>query len=142
MKFSEMSYNRPDLPKVEKEYNDLLARFSEAQNAEEQKAVLSEINSVKTEFQTLAALASVRNSLNTTDTFYEDEQNFFDMNEPVIKDLNVKFYRALSNSKFRGELEKKFGNQLFRLADISLKTFNSSVIDDLKEEKDEEKDEN
>ena len=51
-----------------------------------------------------------------------------------MKDLNIKFYKALGNSKYKAELEKKFGNQLFKLAAVSVKTFDPSIIEDLKEE--------
>lgn len=134
MKFSEMNYNRPDLGKVEKEFNELLVKFTNAATAKEQEEVLAQINLLKSEFQTFASIASVRNSIDTTNQYYEGEQEFFDMNEPVLKDLNIKFYKALGSSKFKGDLQKKFGNQLFKLADVSLKTFDPSIIEDLKEE--------
>ena len=44
------------------------------------------------------------------------------------------FYRALVDSKFRNELEQKWGAQLFQLADLSLKTFSPEIIDDLQKE--------
>ncbi len=134
MKFSEMNYTRPNLSQVENEFNSLLAKFDNAASADEQKQVLTKINELKNEFSTYASIASVRNSIDTTDTFYEAEQEFFDTNEPVIKDLHIKFYKSLGSSKFKNELQKDFGNQLFNLADVSLKTFDTSIIEDLKEE--------
>ena len=134
MKFSEMEYRRPDLPTVEKDFNELLNRFQSAQSADEQEDILAKVNELKNDFQTYASIASVRNSIDTTNQFYETEQAFFDGNEPVMKDLNIKFYKALGSSKFKAELEKRFGHQLFRLADVSVKTFDPSIIDDLKEE--------
>ncbi len=134
MKFSEMPYQRPDIEVMEKQFNTLLNEFNLAETVEAQKKALEEINTLRNNFQTNASIASVRNSINTTDQFYEKEQEFFDNNEPVIKDLNIQFYKALGNSRFKDELEKKFGNQLFNLADVSLKTFDPSIIEDLKEE--------
>lgn len=134
MKFAEMNYTRPDLAKMETDFNNLLQQFGNAQNAEEQKNVLSQINDLKNNFSTYASIASVRNSIDTTNAFYEAEQEFFDTNEPIIKDLHIKFYKALGSSKFKNELQGDFGNQLFKLADVSLKTFDPSIIEDLKEE--------
>src|SRR5438552_2125802 len=134
MKFSEMAYQRPDLEKVENDFNELLAKFDSAKNAGEQTEILSRINELKNEFSTYASIASVRNSIDTTNKFYEAEQEFFDSNEPIIKDLHIRFYKALGSSRFKDELQKQFGNQLFKLADVSLKTFDTSIIDDLKEE--------
>ena len=129
-----MTYQRPDLTKMESDFNALLSKFDIAQNAEEQTEILSEINELKNEFNTYVSIASVRNSIDTTNAFYEAEQDFFDTNEPVIKNLHIKFYKALGSSKFKNELQKNFGNQLFKLADVSLKTFDTSIIEDLKEE--------
>lgn len=134
MKFSEMTYTRPDLGVMEKDFTSLLQQFDEAQNMEQQQAALEKINHLRGEFQTLASIASVRNSINTTDPFYEAEQEFFDVNEPVLKALNTKFYKSLGSSKFKDELKKKFGNQLFNIADVSMKVFDPSIIEDLKEE--------
>ncbi len=134
MKFSEMSYTRPDLTKMESDFNALLTRFSAAQNAEEQKEVIARINELKNEFSTYSSIASVRNSIDTTNKFYEAEQDFFDTNQPVIEGLHIKLYKALGSSKFKNELQKDFGNQLFKLADVSVKTFDTSIIEDLKEE--------
>lgn len=134
MKFSEMTYKRPDISQVEKKFTELLGQFNAAQSADAQRATLEEINALRNEFQTYGSIASVRNSINTKDAFYEAEQEYFDNNEPLIKDLNVKFYKALGSSPFRAELQQKFGNQLFKLADVALKSFDPTIIDDLKEE--------
>lgn len=134
MKFSEMTYARPDLALVKEKFTQLISKFDASTSAEEQRNVLHEISSLRDEFATFANIASVRNSINTTDVYYEAEQEFYDLNSPVMNDLNIKFYRALGNSKFKEELKQKFGHQLFNLADVSLKTFNPSIIEDLKEE--------
>lgn len=134
MKFSEMNYKRPDIKDIERRFNELLLKFDGAQSADNQTEVLAKINDLKTEFQTYSSLASVRNSINTKDVYYENEQEYFDVNEPLIKDLNIRFYKALGSSRFKEELKKKFGQQLFNIADVSLKTFDTSIIEDLKEE--------
>ncbi|MFN8287633.1 MAG: M3 family oligoendopeptidase [Chitinophagales bacterium] len=134
MKFSEMKYKRPDISEIEKRFNELLVKFESAQSAENQTETLAEINELKKDFQTYSSLASVRNSINTQDVYYEKEQEYFDANEPVIKDLNTKFYKSLGNSRFKPELQKKFGQQLFNIAAVNLKTFDTSIIEDLKEE--------
>ncbi|MES2622238.1 MAG: M3 family oligoendopeptidase [Bacteroidota bacterium] len=134
MKFSEMNYARPDLAKVQSDFSKLLDEFGKAKNAQEQETTVSKINTLKNEFNTYASLASVRNSINTKDPFYEAEQEFFDMNEPVMTDLSIQFYKALGSSPFKKDLEEKFGNQLFNLAEVSTKTFDPSIIEDLKEE--------
>ena len=77
MKFSEMNYSRPDLGKLETEFNVLLGKFDAAASAVEQENILSQINELKSEFQTFASIASVRNSIDTTNQYYEAEQDFY-----------------------------------------------------------------
>ncbi len=134
MKFSEMNYKRPDIKQVESKFVEFIQQFEAAESVDQQRSVLENINQLRSEFSTYASLASVRNSINTKDVYYEAEQEFFDNNEPLMKDLNTRFYKALGNSRFKAELKQKFGNQLFNLADVSLKTFDQSVLEDLKEE--------
>lgn len=134
VKFSEMKYSRPDIGKMQEQFDTLLKEFDNAGTAGHQRETLSKINALRSDFQTLAAIASVRNSINTTDNYYEKEQEFFDDNEPALLDMKVKLYKSLGNSRFKGELKEAFGNQLFNLADVSLKTFNPTVIEDMKEE--------
>ncbi|MCS6934065.1 MAG: M3 family oligoendopeptidase [Chitinophagales bacterium] len=134
VKFSEMPYRRPSMKDVCREFELLLERFESAPDGAQQKETLYRINDLRKEYQTYASIASVRNSLNTTDAYYEAEQEFFDETEPIFKELNIRLYKALGNSKFKDELRQKFGNQLFKLADVSVKSFDPSIIDDLKEE--------
>lgn len=134
VKFSEMPYQRPNIYQLETDFNTLLAEFDSADSAEKQRETLSKINHLRSDFMTYAAIASVRNSINTTDAYYEKEQEFFDNSEPTLKDLSTKLYKSLGSSKFKGELKEAFGNQLFNLAEVSLKTFNTSIIEDLQEE--------
>ncbi len=134
MKFSEMTYTRPDMRVIESDMRQLIQSFEQAGSAAEQVEVLQRINVLRSHFQTMASIASVRNSINTQDAYYEAEQDFFDANEPAIKDLNIQLYKALGNSPFKEALRKKFGQQLFSLAEVSTKTFDPGIIEDLKEE--------
>lgn len=46
----------------------------------------------------------------------------------------TQYYKALVGSKFRNELEYKWGKQLFRIAEMSLKTFAPEIVKDLQQE--------
>ena len=80
------------------------------------------------------SLCRIRHSIDTRDTFYEKENDFFDKNSPAYDEINNRFYKLILNSKFRKELEKRWGSQLFVIADLSLKTFQPTILDDLREE--------
>lgn len=134
MKFSEYRYERPDVKQLEQQFKAYLGSFQSAVSSEEQDRILADINKLRSELDTQMNLVSIRHSINTLDPFYKAEKEYMDEIEPVIQEYITDFYRALVHSKFREELERKWGSQLFRLADLSLKTFHPAIIEDLQRE--------
>jgi len=134
MKFSEFRYERPDLHAFEEKFAGLLAAFDAAATADAQIAVMSAINELRSEVETLFQLVEVRHSIDTNDAFYKAEQDYVDETKPLIEKQITDYYRALTGSKFRKELEAKWGSQLFKLAELSLKTFSPEIIEDLQKE--------
>lgn len=131
MKFTEYPYKRPDMKEIEQRFKELLQQFDAASTFEEQDEVMSAINQLRQNVDTQSTLASIRHSIDTNDQFYKAEQDFMDEAEPVIQEYITDYYRALVHSKFRSELEAKWGRQLFALAELSLNTFSPEVIEDL-----------
>lgn len=134
LKFKDYQYVRPDMKKVEKDFTKLISSFREAASLEEQDKIMEEINSLRSDVESMAELVGIRNSINTVDEFYEKEKEFMDENMPEYEGLISKYYETLVNSKFRKELEGKWGKQLFTLAEMQLKSFDLKIIEDLKEE--------
>lgn len=134
MKFSEYRYERPDVKAFEQKFKEQLNAFTSASTYEEQDQAMTQINKLRSEMDTLSQLVYIRHSIDTNDEFYKAEQDFFDENGPVIQEYITDYYRALVDSKFRTELENKWGRQLFQLAELSLKTFSPEIIEDLQQE--------
>lgn len=131
MKFNEYQYNRPEIKKVETKFNELLKSFDNAESFDVQNSIMEDINNLRSEFDSMAQIASIRHTIDTTDEFYETEQNYFDETMPIYQGLVNNFYNALVNSKFRDSLEKRWGKQLFNIAELTLKTFSPEIIGDL-----------
>ncbi|MGY3716539.1 M3 family oligoendopeptidase [Sutcliffiella cohnii] len=134
MKFHEYPYNRPNVGQLEEKYELLLTEFSEASTVAFQEEALRKINEIRNEISTLSNLVSIRHSVDTNDEFYREEQEYFDEVSPLFQALDTKLYEALLGSKFRNELEAKWGSQLFALAECELKTFHPSIIEELQKE--------
>ncbi|MCI1982381.1 MAG: M3 family oligoendopeptidase [Oscillospiraceae bacterium] len=134
MKFSEMPYQRPDLNEMKQKYARITKRFPECQSADEQYRLILEHEKLSSDFQTMNTIAYIRNSINTTDPFYETEMAFFDANNPVVQESIQNFYRAAAQSRFKSELEKKTGKIFFTNIDLALKSFSPAVIDLMKRE--------
>jgi len=134
MKFSDFVYERPDMEQYRSEFMKLLARFNEAATFEEQDAAMVSINAARTNMSSLFAIARIRQTINTADPFYRAEQAFMDEHSPILQELTTSFYKALTKSKFRAQMEAKWGSYLFAKADVELKTFAPEIMDDLKAE--------
>ena len=133
-KFKDFIYIRPDIEIIKKSTELLLNDFNNAENGEIQFEILKKINDLRSDFDTMSRIASIRYTINTHDEFYSSEHDYFDDIGPVYSGLINKIYRSLTKSPYRETLEKKCGKQLFDVAEIVLKTFSDEVIDDLKKE--------
>ncbi|WP_144941084.1 M3 family oligoendopeptidase [Paenibacillus sp. 32O-W] len=134
MKFSELVYRRPDLEQMEQRFKELLGEMNAAKSFTEQDRAMTAIVKLRNEFETLKEIAAIRHSIDTDDAFYKAEQDYMDEVGPIMDEHVTDYYRALVHSAFREELEHKYGKQLFRIAELSLKTFHPSVIEDLQRE--------
>jgi M3 family oligoendopeptidase len=134
MKFSEYPYKRPDIEQLKSTFTEILQQFTAASSALEQIHCIRNLNVLRREFNTMYNLASIRHSIDTREQFYNDEQDFFDKNLPIYEGIQTEFYKALIHSPFRNALEEILGKQLFRIAELSLKTFKPEIIEDLVQE--------
>lgn len=134
MTFESFPYARPDMPVLTQHFEQHLAGFQNAPDAVAQSRQLTLLNEVRDEFSTMYNLCHIRHTSNTKDPFYEQENNYFDEQLPSFEALNNRFFRALLTSPFRDALQQKFGSQLFTLAELSLKTFQPSILEDLQQE--------
>ncbi|MEE0880229.1 MAG: M3 family oligoendopeptidase, partial [Turicibacter sp.] len=132
--FSEFKYERPDFNLYKEKMISLIDQFKVAKNAEEQLKVVSEINEIRNHIETMATLASIRHSIDTRDTFYDAEQNYWDEYSPLYEEVTSLFYDAIISSPYRKELEEKLSKQFFTILEYRLKAFSPDIISDLQEE--------
>ena len=134
MKFSEIEYLRPDIDSIRAETDRQIAKFKNASSAAEQIDVIFEHEASSKKYSTMATVASIRNSIDTRDEFYEKEIEYIDENSPLIEEKEQEFLSAVFESKFRPELEKRFGKLLFRKIEIAKRCFDPKIIPLMQEE--------
>lgn len=110
MKFSEMPYARPDLDAVKQQFADLLARFKAAATYAEAHAIFLEEEKLNKHVDTLAQLASVRNTIDTRDKFYDEEMNFWNEATPQLQECQNAWSRAMLDSPFRADFTAEYGD--------------------------------
>lgn len=134
MKFNEFRYERPNMSEFEARFKQQLEEFKSAASFEEQNLAMEKVNELRNEFESMMTLVEIRHTVDTNDEFYKAEQDFIDENVPIYQGLISDYYQALVDSKFRNELEAKWGAQLFAIAESTLKTFSPEIIEDLQKE--------
>ncbi len=134
MKFSDFEYSRPEIEKLSKKFDELLLQFEHAGSAEEQSRLMDAIGELRSEFDSMYNICSIRHTVNTTDKFYEKENEYFDLNTPLYQEMVTKYYKALLKSPFIDDLKSHKGDLLFTVADLSTKTFEPQILQDLQEE--------
>ncbi|MFY0780114.1 M3 family oligoendopeptidase [Peribacillus simplex] len=134
MKFTEYEYKRPEMDEIKTRFMNALEKFTDAGNADEQIKAMEEINEIRNHVGTMFNLVYIRHSIDTNDEFYKAENDYLDDFSPEMEELTSKFYYELVRSNYRQELEVKWGNQLFDLAEAQLKTFSPEIIPQLQKE--------
>ncbi|WP_394188154.1 M3 family oligoendopeptidase [Paenisporosarcina quisquiliarum] len=132
--FDQYTYNRPNFEEAKDRFEGLLTAFKEADSMEQQSEAIAKINEFRESFSTQANLAFIRASIDTKDEFYQKERDYFDEVSPQLEELVTAYYKELVSSKFRNELEEKWGSQLFDLADYSIKAFSPEIIELMQQE--------
>lgn len=134
MKFSQFPYVRPNVETLRNQFEQSLTSLKEAENVPGAIEAIKEINSLRNSFHTAMSIAYIRYCMNTRDEFYAQERSFYDSVLPHVEALQVRFYEALLGSRFKEDLVKVFGEQLFRIAEMTLKTFKPEILQDLEQE--------
>lgn len=131
MKFEQIPYERPEKEEVEQIFTEHIQLFKESDTVEGQIEALKSLQDYSNWLETQANLVSIRHSIDTEDAFYKSEKEYIDEVMPVMQEFKTDYYRAIVDSPFRAQLEERWGSQLFKLAELSLKTFSPDIIPEL-----------
>lgn len=134
MKFKEFKYERPDLESFKNRMNEQLIFIATGNTLEVELTAIKNVFDLHDEISTQVELVGIRNTLDTTDKFYEKEQEFFDENMPHLQQLEQMFLKKLLESTHREELVKEFGTLIFKKGELAQKTFSPEIIKELQQE--------
>jgi len=134
MKFNEFKYERPDVEKAKKDLEKEIALINAGHDLETEIKAIDNLFGIFDNLNTMGTLVSIRNSVDTTDEFYEKEQEFFDENRPVLQQFEQELFMRALASKNRPGLEEKYGKLIFLRGELAQKTFKPEIIGDLQKE--------
>ena len=134
MNFNEMKYERINFEKVNEKYQSLLLELENSLNAKEFLSAFNKINELRIDIRTMQTLAMVRHTIDTSDEFYDEENNYWDEVSPKLQSLDSKLYIISLSKPFKEELYEFIPKTFFELASCQLKSFDDCIIEDLIEE--------
>ena len=109
MKFSEMTYTRPDIDALLARCKELAARSAAAPDGDALVKLYYEQSEAFAEYNTASQLANIHYTCDTRDAYWKAEQDFFDANGPAVTNASVEISRAFLANPHVDALTKAFG---------------------------------
>lgn len=128
MKFKDMPYERVNFEKVTEEFKQIMEAFDAAKSGEEQFEVHKRYYELTDRVSTMLTIAQIRHDVDTTDAFYDEEQNYYDEKIPELSGVIVAYQRKMYESSYRDYLVEKIGPVAFKNMELSLKSFDEKLI--------------
>lgn len=134
MKFSEMPYRRPNKDEILNKMDGALTLLQTAESGEDAVHAMKKMEQIVIDVDTMGTICHIRNTVDTTDLFYEAEREYNDQLSPILSEKIQAFNKELLGSRFRPELEKKYGTLLFSNMELDQKGFSPEIIPLMQEE--------
>lgn len=127
-KFSEIKYTRPDIKSLKKQFLLQVRALKNASDYKTARDAFIAAHDIMDDAENSYSIASVRNTMDMTDKFYENEIKYLGSAFAMLTGALRKSMKALLTSKFRPQFEAEFGLQLFKLADSDYRTQSTKNI--------------
>ena len=132
MKFSELKYERLNYEDLKKEYEELLEELKASAAPEEFMKAFKKINTFRGHVSSMQTLCSIRHTIDTSDAFYDKENEYWDETMPLLQVYEVELAKCLLENKFRKDLD--IPEAYYLTLENTLKSFSPVIIEDLQEE--------
>ena len=136
MKYSEYPYKRIDLKNLKNKIEVMINEFTSANNANQQIKIIQEYQKIQKEYHSYASIAHLNYARNTKDEKAIEENKFYNEVGPEIADIDNNFTKAINSSRFKKDLLSEFGDHYFKLISMELQSFDSKLVNLMKEEND------
>lgn len=126
--FDTIEYVRPDYDEMKKVWEDAAAQIRNAKTYAEVKAVMQKVEEASNHLMTMYSICSIRNTLNTTDEYYEKELEYNQNTYPTVMEASMQYERAVLESPFAKDLEAEYGKELLVSLQRDLDSFNPALV--------------
>lgn len=133
-KFETIQYERPDFDQFEAYLKDLTEKVKDANSYSEIKEILEKADEYMNAVDTMTTVAMIRNTLNTTDEFYEKEYEFIAERQAVAATTSAEFFKAILNCKFTDDISNDYGKELLVILQREVDQFKEELIPFIQQE--------
>lgn len=132
--FSEITYVRPSEKELTSDMKKIIAELGGALTFEDARRAYVQSEKLICTFNTYYTIASIRNSMDTRDQFYEEEMNFFYEVGPRLDLLQKELSETLVASPFKAQFESEFGKDFIKSVEAQIRLADECISEDRVEE--------
>ncbi len=132
--FDEIEYVRPNFAEIREDYEKLNDRVRSAKSYAEVKACILDEEAYSSKFNTMATVAQIRHTVDTSDEFYEKEEAYIRQAYPEVMPYMQAFNLALLQSPYKKNIDEEYGEQFLKAVQLSVDSFSEKNISLMQEE--------
>lgn len=132
--FSELEYIRPDFERFEEELSKMTEEVKAAENYGQIKEILNRREELQNSVETMATVAYIRNTLNTTDEFYEKEIEFIDERSAAANVTAILFSKTLLGCGFTEDIAADYGKEYLVIEQRKVDQFKEELVPFMQQE--------
>lgn len=136
LKFIELPYERPEMDGVTGQMKALIGELKAAPDYNAARDALLKEDKLVRHVMTVRTIATIRHSVDTRDSFYDEECKFWNRVMPQLQEYLQAWAMALLESPFRADFEKEYGRVVFLNAELEKKSFSPEIIPEMQREND------
>lgn len=133
-KFKDIQYTRPDCEAFQKLAEDNAEKIKNAVSYSEAKKIFLDFDKAESEFFDMGNIAYIRHTIDTSDEFYDKENEFLNEKTPELMPSLLAFSNAVYDSRFKPDFVAEFGEQMFSEIELRRKSFSEKNIPLLQKE--------
>ena len=133
-KVKDLVYKRYTIEEGRLAFSDFERRAGAAKTAEEFLAARADFLAAVRHYQTAASLSNCRFTLNTKDSFYAGEVEYYDEVGPEFSELLTKYADIMLDSPLRAEVAKSLNPLVYKSLEVQRKAFSPDTIEECKRE--------
>lgn len=133
-KFADIKYERPDFEAVKKATIEYMESFKKAQSYQEARKLFLDFQKSNEHLSTMMTVASIRNTCDTGDKFYDDEMSYINEKAPELGPIGKEADMLLLSSPFKADFEAEYGSLFIKNMEVGQKLESDEIIPERIEE--------